>query len=61
LFVDAGGTEGEGWLLTYVYDAERRTSDLAVFDATAVRKGPVAEVLMPNRVPHGFHGAWVPA
>ncbi|MEM9729089.1 MAG: carotenoid oxygenase family protein [Myxococcota bacterium] len=61
LFVDAGGTEGEGWLLTYVYDAERRSSDLAVFDATAVRKGPVAEVLMPNRVPHGFHGAWVPA
>jgi carotenoid cleavage dioxygenase len=60
-FVSGAGGEGEGWLVTYVYDFSEDASDLVILDATDVAAGPVAEVRMPRRVPHGFHGVWVPA
>ncbi len=60
-FVPEGDAEGEGWLLTFVYDRATDTTDLAILDAMNVRKGPVAEIRMPQRVPFGFHGVWIPA
>ena len=60
-FVPGGPGEGEGWLLTYVYDRSTRTSDLVILDAEHVESGPVAEIHLPQRVPHGFHGVWVAA
>ena len=59
-FVPGGRGEGEGWLMTYVHDHSRGSSRLVVLDATRVSRGPVAEVTLPQRVPHGFHGTWVP-
>jgi carotenoid cleavage dioxygenase len=53
--------EGEGWLMTFVYDRTLDRSDLAIFDAQAVSDGPVARVHLPVRVPYGFHGLWVEA
>ncbi|HEX7038358.1 MAG TPA: carotenoid oxygenase family protein [Pseudomonadales bacterium] len=52
--------EDDGWLLTYVYDEGRDASELAIFDARELARGPVAQVLLPARVPYGFHGAWIP-
>lgn len=60
LFVPEGRGEDEGHLLSYVYDADRKRSDLVVLDATDVGAGPVATVELPTRVPYGFHGTWVP-
>ncbi len=54
------GGEGEGWLLSYVYDRTTDTSQLVVLDALDVAAGPVATVKLPVRVPYGFHGWWVP-
>jgi carotenoid cleavage dioxygenase len=59
-FVPGGPGEGEGWLLTFVYDHARDVSDLVILDALQVERGPVAEIRMPRRVPYGFHGVWVP-
>lgn len=53
--------EGEGWLLTYVWDKTTNESSLAVLDATNVSAGPVATVDLPQRVPFGFHGTWLEA
>jgi carotenoid cleavage dioxygenase len=61
LFVPGGAAEGEGWLLTYVHDHRTDESVLAILEALHVEDGPVAEILLPRRVPHGFHGVWVPA
>jgi carotenoid cleavage dioxygenase-like enzyme len=60
-FVPAGETapEGEGWVLTYIWDRTTDTSSLAIFDAQAVAEGPVAQVHLGVRVPFGFHGWWV--
>jgi len=55
--MDAG--EDEGVLMGYVYDAAEARSDLVVLDAGTLET--VAAVHLPDRVPHGFHGNWVPA
>jgi carotenoid cleavage oxygenase len=55
---DAG--EDEGWLLSVVYDEGRDASDLVVLDATDISGSPVATVTLPQRVPFGFHGSWIP-
>lgn len=59
-FVPDGTTEGQGWLLAYGWDRARGASDLMVFDAMAMAKGPIASVHLPARVPYGFHGWWIP-
>jgi carotenoid cleavage dioxygenase len=52
--------EDEGWVLSVVYDDARNASDLVVLDATDFSGSPVATVHLPQRVPFGFHGSWVP-
>ena len=52
--------EGEGWLLSVAYNRPEARSELLVLDAQRVSDGPVARVLLPSRVPFGFHGLWVP-
>lgn len=52
--------EDEGYLLSFVYDAARDGSDLVVLDATDLGGDPVATVALPQRVPFGFHGSWIP-
>ncbi len=61
IFVPESATAGEneGWLLAI--DSDREESDLVVFDATAVAEGPVGRVRLPQRIPDGFHGDWIPA
>lgn len=56
---DGAAHEGEGWVLTYIWDRTTDRSSLAIFDALEVAKGPVAEVKLPTRIPFGFHGYWV--
>ncbi|HEY9667994.1 MAG TPA: carotenoid oxygenase family protein, partial [Coleofasciculaceae cyanobacterium] len=52
-------TEDDGWLMTFVHDEASGASELVVVDAQDVAAEPVARVIMPRRVPYGFHGAWV--
>jgi carotenoid cleavage dioxygenase len=51
--------EDDGWLISYVYDAERQTSDVVILDARAFDAEPVAVIPLPVRVPFGFHGNWL--
>lgn len=53
--------EDEGWLVGVGHDPKADRSQLVVLDATDLRAGPVARVMVPGRVPYGFHGAWVPS
>jgi carotenoid cleavage dioxygenase len=59
LFVPGGRGEGEGWVLTFIWDRTTDRSTLGIFDAMDVARGPVAEVQLPVRVPFGFHATWV--
>ena len=53
--------EGEGVLLTNVYDANKNSSYLLILDAENVDSDPLALVNLDHRVPFGFHGNWMPA
>jgi carotenoid cleavage dioxygenase len=51
--------EDDGWLLTFVHDANDASTDFVVIDAQDFDRGYVAQVKLPQRVPYGFHGNWV--
>ena len=51
--------EDDGWLLTYVHDEETNQSELLILQAQDLAADPVARVLIPQRVPYGFHAIWV--
>jgi carotenoid cleavage dioxygenase len=60
VFAARGEVEGDGWVLAVVWRARSGTSELLVFEARDVERGPVATVELPQRVPFGFHGNFVP-
>ncbi len=51
--------EDDGWVLTFVHDTNQDTSELVVIDGKNFTAEPVARVIMPQRVPYGFHSVWV--
>ncbi|MCP4840110.1 MAG: carotenoid oxygenase family protein, partial [Halieaceae bacterium] len=55
----SGSGEDDGWLLAYVYDQSTDCSEVLILDASTLSEA--ARVLLPARVPMGFHGSWVPA
>lgn len=57
-----GSTEEEddGWLVTFVHDLGKASTDFVVMDASDFERSDyVARVPLPQRVPFGFHGNWV--
>jgi carotenoid cleavage dioxygenase len=48
------------WILTVVYDATNDTSELCILDAEDMAGPDIARIRLPQRVPFGFHGNWVP-
>ncbi|KAL9596019.1 MAG: hypothetical protein Q9219_006070 [cf. Caloplaca sp. 3 TL-2023] len=65
-----GTSEDDGWLLTYVFDESTQLStdgeakadarsELWIIDAKSM-KHVVAKIRLPQRVPYGFHGNWIP-
>ncbi len=50
--------EDDGVVMGFVYDRSTDRSDLVLLDGQTMET--VATVHLPARVPHGFHGNWVP-
>ncbi len=53
--------EDEGWVMTIVHNTNTNASKLIIVDAQNFSAPPVATVHLPQRVPYGAHGSWVPA
>ena len=62
-FAPRDGSTGEtdGYVVSFVNDEREDRAEVAVFDAQDIAAGPVARVLLPQRVPSGFHACWVRA
>jgi len=54
-------SEDHGYVVSFVWNARETRSELQIFDARNFGSGPIARVLMPQRVPNGFHATWVTA
>lgn len=53
--------EGDGWIVMVCNRLEEHRSDLLLFDALDVAKGPIATVKIPIRLRFGLHGNWADA
>ncbi|MFJ2031981.1 carotenoid oxygenase family protein [Streptosporangium sp. NPDC087985] len=58
---DGSTGEDDGYLVTFVTDEREGRSEVAILDAADLTAGPVARILLPQRVPIGFHATWVRA
>jgi carotenoid cleavage dioxygenase-like enzyme len=56
----ANGAEDDGYLAIFAFDIINRTSDLVLLDAAHIDAKPVAVIRLPQRVPQGLHGTWIP-
>lgn len=58
---DHSQAEDDGYLVAFVWNPIDQRSEVQVFDARDARmaQGPVARILLPRRVPHGFHATFV--
>ncbi|HWW52522.1 MAG TPA: carotenoid oxygenase family protein [Acidimicrobiales bacterium] len=55
-----GGTdEDDGYLVSFVHDAGTDRSEVVILSAADPVAGPIGRVLLPQRVPIGFHACWV--
>lgn len=60
-FIPRSDQEDDGWLVNVVFNILTRKSELRIYDAKTFDSKPVARMLLPFRVPYGFHGTWVGA
>lgn len=51
--------EDDGYLIAFVHDEAKDQSECVIIDTTRFSDGPVATIVMPFRVPYGFHAGWV--
>ncbi len=56
----ADADEADGWLMLFVYSADTDSSSLHILNAQDIDGEPQAVIQLPQRVPAGFHGNWVP-
>jgi hypothetical protein len=52
--------EDDGWIMSYVCDASTDMSDVVILHAQDFTGGRVATIHLPQCVPFGFHGNWIP-
>ncbi len=53
--------EDDGWVMSVIYDATTDSSELVLLNGQDFTGEPECVIQLPNRVPFGFHGNWVPA
>lgn len=56
-----GSAEDDGYIVTFVAEEATGRSELYVVDARRIEDGPVARLVIPQRVPTGYHSWWVSA
>jgi carotenoid cleavage dioxygenase-like enzyme len=57
-FIPRGPEEGDGWIVQVCNRMAEHRSDLLLFEALDIAKGPVATIAIPIRLRFGLHGNW---
>jgi carotenoid cleavage dioxygenase-like enzyme len=53
--------EGDGWILQALTNGDSMLTELNLFEATDITRGPVATVKIPFRLKPAYHGSWAEA
>jgi carotenoid cleavage dioxygenase len=53
--------EGDGWIVQICNRLNEHSSDLLLFEALEIAKGPIATIHIPIRLRFGLHGNWAQA
>jgi carotenoid cleavage dioxygenase len=53
--------EGDGWIVQVCNRLDEHRSDLLLFEALEIAKGPIAIIHIPIRLRFGLHGNWAQA
>ena len=53
--------EGDGWIVQVCNRLAEHRSDLLLFDALEIEKGPIATINVPIRLRFGLHGNFAPS
>jgi carotenoid cleavage dioxygenase len=58
---DHSQAEDDGYLVVLVWNPKDEQSEIQIFDCRGAKmaEGPVARVILPRRIPHGFHATYV--
>lgn len=51
--------EDDGYVITIVTDMKENRSECVILNAKDIEAGPVARIILPERVPNGTHACWV--
>ncbi len=57
----ADAPEGDGWIAQALTDSVQMRTELNLFEATRIDKGPIATVHLPLRLKPAYHGSWADA
>lgn len=52
--------EDDGYIAAFVFDPVHNGSSLVLLHANEIEAAPAAVIQMPQRVPQGLHGNWIP-
>jgi carotenoid cleavage dioxygenase-like enzyme len=52
--------EDDGYLVGFTIDENTGASEVQIFNAMDIAAGPVGRIMLPCRVPMGFHATWAP-
>ncbi|KAH0746894.1 hypothetical protein KY285_008551 [Solanum tuberosum] len=54
-----GVDEDDGWIVAFTHNENTNQSQVYIIDAKKIESEAVAIILLPSRVPYGFHGAFM--
>lgn len=57
---DTDAKDDDGFVLSFAHDENTDTSKFLILDAQNFSASPIAEITLPQRVPYGAHGSWLP-
>lgn len=51
--------EDDGYLVVFVQDMKEDRSECVILNAQAIEEGPIASIVLPERIQTGTHACWV--
>lgn len=57
----ADAAEGDGWIVQALTDSQAMLTEVNLFEATEIARGPIATVKLPLRLKPAYHGSWCDA